>query len=212
MGKPDRKHILQIIANNPTEREYFFQKLAKEKNPSEWFFDLKKGGYFEPYKNPEPKESQDQIGLFHIPQWEILDFLLNLAERNQTIHDEIITEEIVYFIDSIITYNNSPKKIDNYRTDWMLIQLMFALPFNSIKKEHVEYISVALNSICGKNLIVNVINEDVLPLLLINYPDSHNYLIMLMHYVWQFKESKKDFLKEEYISGKKFKILLHLQS
>src|ERR1035437_546839 len=117
MGIPDRKHILQLIANNPTEREYFYQKLAKEKNPAEWLFDLKNGGYFEPYKNPEPKESQDQIGLFFIPQWEILGFLLNLAEDNQTKDDGNTTTELVHFIDSVIKYNNSTKRIDNYRTD-----------------------------------------------------------------------------------------------
>jgi hypothetical protein len=200
MGIPDRKHILQLIANNPTEREYFFQKLAKEKNPAEWLFDLKNGGYFEPYKNPEPKESQDQIGLFFIPQWEILGFLLNLAEDNQTKDDGNTTTELVHFIDSVIKYNNSTKRIDNYRTDWMLIQIIFALPFNFIKKEHVEYIWVALNSKWSNNLLVDAINDEVLPVLLMNYPYSHNFLIMLMDYVWQFKESKKDFLKEEYIS------------
>ncbi|PIP76381.1 MAG: hypothetical protein COW85_14520 [Ignavibacteria bacterium CG22_combo_CG10-13_8_21_14_all_37_15] len=182
----DKDNILQLIENNPIEREYFFRKLAKVENPFEWFYDLKNLGYLNPSKNPI--ETKDQKGNYTIPYWEVLDFLLNVAEQNSNKPMENVTKELVMFIDSVIDYNNSIDRIDNYRTDWILLKIISLLPFEYIKERYIQYISSALNTSWDNTLIVEVIEEKIIPYLLKNYPNSNSLLVLLMDAVWQYKK------------------------
>ena len=193
------KKILQLISNNETERHYFFQRLGRAKNPFEWWLPLKERGYLDPSKNPKPSEVKDQKDHFIIPHWEILDFVLNVAQKNSIDLDSDITKELILFVDSIIDYNKHDR-IDNYRTDWILLKIIVSLPFHEIKVQHVNYISEAINSKWGNDLVVEVIKEKILPLFLENYPNSHVYLVRLIEFIWQYKKTSKTSLGDEYSS------------
>jgi hypothetical protein len=198
MAKPNRAHILQVIANNPIERNYFFRKLASTENPSEWLVDLKNYGYLDPGKNPRPVEVGK--GGFNIPHWEVLDFLVNVAEKNQNKPDIIITEQLQNFIESIIDFNESIEYIDNYRTDWMLIKIIFSLPYQSIKEKYIVFISTALRTQWDNSLIVEELQNKAIPLLLENSPNSHKYLLLIMDYIWRYKKGGNNRLSDDYNS------------
>ena len=161
--------ILHLISNNETKRKYFFQRLTKAKNPSEWLLPLKERGYLNPSNNPKPIAVKEPKG-YNIPHWEILDFLLKVAQKNNINPNVGITQELVSFIDSIIEYNRNIERVDNYRTDWMLLRIIFLLPFNEIKLQYIYYIYTALDSKWDNTLIVDVIKEEIIPILIEKHP------------------------------------------
>jgi hypothetical protein len=193
-------HILQIIANNSVEREYFFNKLSNANNPSDWLDDLDKEGYLHPKNNPAPIEIIDQKGHYKIPQWEVLGFMLNVAEKNSINNDKAVTIKVQRFIESIIDYNNTSDSVDNFRTDYVILQIISLLPFDSIKIEYIQYISKALNTKWSNSTIVNIIIDKITPYLLRNSPGSNEFLKLVVSYMLRYREHKQTEYPFEYTS------------
>ena len=72
---------LQIIKNDKSLEDHFFKKLAAASKPLEWLVPLRNAGYFDPAKNPRPKEAPNKKG-YYIPHWNILDAFDNMAAKN----------------------------------------------------------------------------------------------------------------------------------
>ena len=159
--------IFQIIKNDEPQRNYFFKELASSLNPFPWLKPLKERGYFNPEKNPKPYKTPNNKGFYKIPHWHILGYLENVAQKIKENPNDEITETLLEIINQIINYRDEHgERIDNYRTDWVMIKIIFSLPIEKITEDHIEFIRVALNSKWDTILFASEIGKTVLPKLL----------------------------------------------
>ena len=142
---------------------YFFRKLQSPY----WLKPLKDNGYFNPQNNPSPQEVPDQPGNWTIPYWNILDFLENVANKTMKEPDEEITNTLLEVVNSIINYRDeNGERIDNYRTDWILLKIIWTFPAERIEKDHIEFIRSALKSKWDNTLVASEIGKTVIPKLI----------------------------------------------
>ncbi len=185
------KNIFQIIKNDEPQRNYFFNRLASCQSPFPWLKQLKKRRYFDPQNNPKPQEDPYNKGFFSIPYWPVLSFLENVAKKNEENPSDEITEELIEIIDQLINYKyEEGKRIENYRTDWILIKIAFSLPKDKIKREYIEFIGTALNSGWNNSLIASEISKTIIPKLLKYKLKDH--LLSLLHIIFDFKKIKRE--------------------
>jgi len=139
--------MLQLIKNNKAQENELFDNLATTDNPFPWFKELYSKEYFCPYKNLKPMEDKYQRGYYSIPKWNVLDFLYNISNKNKKSNDLSITKLIIKVIDAIIDYTDDKgNRIENYRTDNVIIEVIMNLPQSEIKEEHISFIITALKS------------------------------------------------------------------
>ena len=147
--------------------EYFLRKLTESKNPFPWLKPLKEKGYFNPQNNPSPQELPNQPGNWTIPYWNILGFLENIANKNIEEPDEEITSTLIDIVNPIINYKDeNGERIDNYRTDWIILKIICTFPAERIEKEHIDFIRSALKSKWDNTLIASEIGKTVIPKLI----------------------------------------------
>jgi len=184
--------ILSLLEGDAVKINYFFEQLALSVTPFPYLDFLKKGGYFKADQNPLPIESSEHPGSFTIPHWSILDYLETVAKQNEENPDEEITKTLVEIIDSIINYRDeNGKRVDNYRTDWMLTKIIFKMPKGSIRKEHIDFIGMALESKWGTDLVDSEISETVLPKLI--HDESKKLILELLNVIFKYNVTKKEF-------------------
>ena len=200
INKQDQDRVLQIIRNNPVERKYFFAKLGKAQDPEVWLIPLKEEGYLNPSQNPKPTQVKGEKGSFVVPYWEVLEFVLNVAQKNMKDPKTWITDELTQFISSVIQYNLSIDRVDNYRTDWILLKIIFSQSIEEIKEEFIDYISIALNTSWDNTLAVEAIRENAIPFLIENHPKSHKFLSRLFEILLEYKKTEDGVRSKEYSS------------
>ncbi|MBU5301007.1 SIR2 family protein [Clostridium sporogenes] len=128
------ENVLQKIKNNKSLQDEFFNQLAETDKSNLWFEELKKQGYFLPNKNPKPIEDK----------WNVLDFLFNVSDKNKKNEDTDITKLLIEIIDEIIDYEKN--RIENWRTDKIIIKIIMNLPQDKIKDKYIDFIITALKS------------------------------------------------------------------
>jgi SIR2-like domain len=191
--------VLQIIKNDQPQRNYFFRKLLNASNLIIWLEPLKEHGYFNPKNNPKPKEVPDHKGYFTIPNWDILNYLERVSEKNSYHPETKVTKLLIEIIDSIIEYTDeNGNRIDNYRTDWALIKIIFNLPIEEIKNKYIDYIGKALNSKWNTHLVDSEIQDTVLPLLLNS--NSKELLLSLLDIILSYKKEIQKNGSSKYVS------------
>ena len=180
--------VLETLPNllRPEARySYFFRKLQSPY----WLKPLKEKGYFNPQSNPVPQEVPDQPGNWKIPYWNILDFLENVANKNAKEPDEEITNTLSEIVNLIINYKDeNGERIDNYRTDWIILKIIFIFPIKKIGKEHIEFIRNALKSKWDNTLIASEIGETVIQKLINDRAKS--LLLELLAVILGYKKVK----------------------
>jgi len=184
------ERIFQIIRNDEPQRNYFFKKLASSLSPFPWLKPLKERGYFDPEKSPKPYEDLNNKGFYKIPYWHALGYLENIAHKIKENPNGEITETLLEIINKIINYRDEHgERIDNYRTDWVMIKIIFSLPIDKITENHVEFIRLALNSKWDTILITSEIAETVLPKL---FQEKANKLVLnLLDIILGYKKIEK---------------------
>lgn len=141
------KKIFQLIKNDKSQENHFFEVLASSSNPFPWLKPLMERGYFAPNNNPPPEEVPNKKGYFTIPRWNVLGYLENVAQQNANNPNDEITAPIVSVVDSIINYKNEAgERIDNCTTDWVMVKVIFKLPVEKITEAHIEFVRTALRS------------------------------------------------------------------
>jgi len=191
------ERIFQIIKNDKPQRDYFFKKLASSPNPFPWLKPLIERGYFDPRNNPSPQEFPDKKGYFTIPRWNVLGYLENVAEKNKKTPSEEITRILLEIINSIINFRNEDgKRIENYRTDWVMVKIIFSLPIEKIAKNHIEFISKALRSKWDTTIIASEIIEKILPKLI--NKKAKNLILQLLDVILDYKKIRKETGEEIY--------------
>jgi hypothetical protein len=159
--------ILQMIKNDEPQREHFFKVLASTDNPIPWLKIVKENGYLDPKHNPPPQEVPGKNGYFIIPPWDVLGLLENVASKNKEIKSDEINDLLIDVINSIINYRNPlGQRTENYRTDWILIKIIFTLPVEKIGTTHIEFVGTALKSKWGSTLVSSEIGKTVFPRLI----------------------------------------------
>lgn len=182
--------IFQIILNDEPQRNYFFEALASCDNPFPWFKPLHDKYYFNPEKNPSPQQVSSTNNKYYleVKYWNILGYLKNLATKNIVNPDREITKDLSQIIDSIFEYRNeNGTRIENYRTDSILINVIFKLPAEIIEEKHIRYIEYALGSKINKAFVTLQISEVVFPFLISN--KKKDLLLKLLNIIFKYEKS-----------------------
>ncbi|MDN5345965.1 MAG: hypothetical protein PWQ73_462 [Petrotoga sp.] len=188
--------IFQIIKNDEPQRNHFFKCLATSTNPFPWLKPLKEKGFFDPKNNPQPQEVPDRIGYFTIPYWNVLGYLENVAAKNEKAPSEEITNTLLEIINSIINFRNEKgERIENYRTDWVMVKIIFSLPIEKITKNHIEFIRISLRSKWDTTLVASEISQTVLPKLIDK--EAEKLILQLLDAILDCQKSKKESFFEE---------------
>jgi hypothetical protein len=149
---------------------YFFRNL----NSARWLKPLKDAGYFDAEKNPAPQEDLERPGTYRIPHWSVMDYLEKVATANGEKPSPEITGLLVQIIESIIKHRDAQgARIENFRTDWMLVRMISELPLDKVTNEHIEFIGTSLKSRWNTTLVVAEIGKSILPRLIDSNAKSH---------------------------------------
>lgn len=158
---------LQLIKNDKNLEDHFFKKIAVASKPLEWIVPLKEAGYFAPKNNPKPQEVPKKKG-YYVPHWNILDALENMAAKNEENPNDGVSIMLLEIVDGIISYRENGERIDNYRTDWKLLETISRFPIAYIGAQHIQFIKDALRPGIGTALLDQEIGKLFLPKLIKN--------------------------------------------
>jgi len=162
INKKEVEEVLRKSENNPTLKVFLINKLKDAENPILWFNLFNERGYFNPENNPAPVRIEE--GNYRIPFWNELSLLERFCTIESFLTDTETLDKVECIIDAIIEYNGeSGEKIDNYKTDWTLLKIIFCLPVEKIKQEYVNYIRLMYNSKWNVSLITGEIVNNILP-------------------------------------------------
>lgn len=187
---------LQRIKNDTSLEDHFFKKLAAASKPLEWLVPLRNAGYFDPAKNPRPKETPNKKE-YYIPHWNILDALDNMAAKNEENPNDDVSRMLLEIVDGIILYRENGKRIDNYRTDWKLLETISHFPINYIGAQHIQFIKDPLRPSIGTSLLDHEIGELFIPKLIRGR--AQNLIIGLLDVILHYSKSDREYIRE-YIS------------
>ncbi|GAJ03360.1 unnamed protein product, partial [marine sediment metagenome] len=150
-----------------------------------------------PGNNPLPQEVPDKKG-FTIPRWNVLGYLENVGQQNAKTPNGVVTELLLDIVNSITNYRNEAgKRIENYRTDQIIVKIIFTLPIENITKEHIEFIGIALKSKWDTTLVTAEIGKTVLPKLVNN--KAKELVSKLLDVILAYQKGNKE-ITDEYTS------------
>jgi len=113
------KSVIKLIKEDSSYANYFFGKYSKVR----LFSVLKKEGFFNPEKNPEPKKVKDG---YQIPEWNILTYLEKISKKTRKKDKDLI--KIIR--DSSLYKNKKGDYIDNDRTRWYFAKILTNIPLS----------------------------------------------------------------------------------
>jgi len=197
MANDKAEKIFQIIRNDESQKDHFFEVLAKTSNPFPWLKPLVEREYFDPKNNPPPQEVPDQKGFFTIPRWNVLGYLENVAKLNSQNPSNDITNLLVAVVHSIIDYRKETgERTDNWITDCSIVRIIFAFPIEKITEEHIEFIRTSLHSKWKMaSLFASEIEKTAFPVLIQH--EEKSLLLKLLDIVLDYQQ------KDE-VGGKKY--------
>ncbi|MBL7148151.1 MAG: hypothetical protein ISS82_04975 [Nanoarchaeota archaeon] len=161
---PKEKAVLNLINEDVAYENYFFQKVSDLK----WFYPLKELGYFNPEKAPCLKPSKKE-GYFTIPEWNVLPYLERLSQR-EDINNEYIDELLSIIVNTTNYHIENNNSLDNYRTWWYFIKILYNIPNEKNNDEIIELISIWLESRFDTALVGSEILDKFIP----KFLDSSN--------------------------------------
>jgi hypothetical protein len=154
---------LKNLLNVESLNSYFFKHLRSK----HWLVHLKQADFFNPKNNPCPEESPDQPGYFRIPYWSVLDYVEIISRENRQNPDQDTTNTLLEITNDIISYRDeNRKRIENDRTDWMIVKILANLPTSVITKDYIQFIRDSLNSKWRPTLVAANIDKLLIPKLL----------------------------------------------
>ena len=136
--KAPTKEIIETLPNlleSDARRAYFFREL---KYPT-WLKPLRDAGWFDPEKNPLPYEDPDSPEYYRIPVWYALEYVKTIAN-----HPERPVDLLVDIVNTIIDYiNDTGERIENYNTNYRLIQIIDTFPIERLERQHIIFMGQA---------------------------------------------------------------------
>ena len=188
MSEERISRVFQLIKKSKELEDHFFRKLSTTDNPFPWFKILKEKGYLSAERNPSPIQLPDKEGFYQVPYWPILGYLENVAIENSKTPNNEVLKLLIETIDSIVNYTDGKgQRIENYKTDWMLIKTIFKLPIVKIKKEYVDFVGSALRSKWDTTLVASEIGKTVVPYLIAN--KARDLILQLLEVIASYKHT-----------------------
>lgn len=185
--------VLQAIKHNPEQQEYFFRNAPKYPNLYLWLEPLCNEGYFDPVNNPLPVEVAKKKGYFQVPVWSVLEFLEAVAIQNRDNTKEQITSRILDIVNNIIDYKDAEGvRVDNYRTDWFMVKIIFLLPPENVSVKHIEFIHNSMKQSRFGSLLDSKIGKIVIPFLLKNDLKEHMLKLIEIMFDYQIDEKRHE--------------------
>jgi len=175
----------------PGVEQYFFRKFLMEaRDPEKWLVPVKKVGYLSGGRNRGRVEVEGHGGGYQIPVGHALAFLEKVAEGNREERNNEVTEALVEIVEGVINYSDEEGKgVDNYRTDWYMVKIMFLLPAKTWKREYIEFIARAAESEFGRDVLDMAVSENVLPALIEN--EKKQLLVQTLEVMFRYKRTRK---------------------
>jgi len=156
------KEILGTLPNlleHQARYVYFFNNL-KSLN---WLEPLFEKDYFSGKNNIEPIEVEDKKGYYSFPFWSVFEYLKKVSQQNCENPNEQTTKILVKVIYDIIDFKKDDgKRIENYHTDYSVLQLIGLLPTDEIKDEHFDFIQSVLIGQFNSSVVVSEIGKVLL--------------------------------------------------
>ncbi|MHA1343951.1 MAG: hypothetical protein ACTSQG_08185 [Promethearchaeota archaeon] len=160
IGYSDKtKEKLFIMIESGKEFEnYFFNKVVE----LEWFYTLKKKGYFNPDKALGPQPAK-QEGYFIIPEWNVLQYLEKVSQKVKDPKNEKYISELLEIIKNVTEYHiKNDKSLDNYRTWHYFVKILLNLPNEKIPHDIIGLIPTWLDSkfdtsVCGSEIAIKLL-------------------------------------------------------
>jgi hypothetical protein len=154
----ERRGALHNLLKSEARRAYFFDELKS----LVWLEPLKEDGWFDPDRNPIPREDPDQPGAFRIPTWHALEYVVKVST-----HSDMPIGVLVDIVNSIINYtDDNGERIENDRTDLQIIKIIATLPTDRIESQHIAFMGIVLKSKWKYRLVDLEIGQAILPKLL----------------------------------------------
>lgn len=157
------RQILSLIKANEINQNYFFRELGTVEHPFIYFDFLYNYEYFNSDKIPELNFSKD--GSYRAIQWNVIDYLINLANKNYYNPKKSITKNILFIIDDLA--KNFDKR--NHFIFEFIIKIIFLLPKEDLNDkmlncfenflENKTDINILLISIQSEKIIERLLNE-----------------------------------------------------
>lgn len=155
------KEVIDALKNlfqQEAREHYFFAKLDE----IGWLDMLYSEGFFDPKNSPKPAKAPDGQG-YLLPFWSVLGYLERMAQKA---NDEASQKLILKIVDSIVSYRENEKPIDNPRTKYQLFKILCTIPSNSLEKKHIDFIGESLTSDFHNSLVSADIGKVLLPKLI----------------------------------------------
>jgi len=160
---PQIKIMVDVYLKKTSFEEYFFRKL----DDPNWLTYLYHYRFFVGNRNPRPVEVPEQTGYYSIPYWAALDYLERVAHGLSEHADEDTAQMLLKIVRSVSDYRDeNSERIDNYRTDWVFVKIMAALPIEFVEVQDMDRIGVYLRSQWNTDLVAAEIGQSLLPKLL----------------------------------------------
>jgi len=191
------KRMIQVLPNLLKSKaiSYYFFKNLKSKY---WLEPLKEKGYFNAENNPTSYNDSQKD--YHVtPYWHILNYLRKVTDDNLRNFDEKITDTLVEIVNSIINYRDeNGRKIDNHKTDFIMVRIIRTFPKEKIEKQHIDFVKVALQTNWSSSLLQSEIVEYFIPKLIKD--KNKECLLYLLEIIFSFQEKENKYtpLMEEY--------------
>ncbi len=178
--------LLRRVKKKKDLEPFFFRKIKGIR----WFDPLQKNGYFSPINNKKPIQSEK--GGFEIPNWPVLNYLVNTSEELSFPKNKEYIEKFLNIIRDITAYAKK-NKYSNYLTWWQLSKTLKHIPSQYINIDDLVLIDYWLDDPFDKILIAEELGDKWLFILLDN-ADTHNtnLALKLIDKLYKIKPEKKN--------------------
>lgn len=144
IANSDIEKLIKLADSDEIWRAYLLEKIITADDPAHWLFILKARGYFDPKNNPAPYSKEQ--GYLTTPYWEVSGYLEKVSNINKLNAEKEVTKTLKEIIESLIRYRGADgKRVENIRTDNLIVKMIFDLPLESITKEYLDFVKTAFN-------------------------------------------------------------------
>jgi len=171
--------------------KYFFRKLDN----INWFILLYEHNYFEPDKHPPVKYIEIKEGKKYktIEPWFALDYIENVASKNQVMGNRGIDDVLIQIIDNIVNYGKKDNRINNPTTLYSLIKILSSIEANNVKVSYLDFIFDQFNTAEWEYSFVQAeISNNLLPGLI--KKEAKNALLLIFNRMLDFKVTDESYL------------------
>lgn len=147
-------------------RDDTLKYFLRTKTDPKWFYPLKILGCFEPDKAPSPIPANEK-GYFTVPAWDVLDYLVAVAQAASNHQQRDIGNELIAIIERTTHFHSTEgREFDNFRTGWYFAKILTRLPPGWIPMSTIALAPVWMASKFDHSLTASDLGQALLPRLL----------------------------------------------